>query len=108
VEEIFALIYGELARSGYQEMAGSGVVVTGGSAELPGVSEIAEQIFNAPARVGYPEGITGIGRHCQQADVRHGSRSCSLWRQSKQEKAEIPNKGCQYFSPCYVKDEKMV
>jgi len=60
VEEIFALIYGELARSGYQEMAGSGVVVTGGSAELPGVSEIAEQIFNAPARVGYPEGITGL------------------------------------------------
>ena len=34
--------------------------MTGGSAELPGVSEIAEQIFNAPARVGYPEGITGL------------------------------------------------
>jgi cell division protein FtsA len=60
VEEIFALIHGELGRSGYQGRAGSGVVVTGGSAELPGVSEIAEQIFNAPARVGYPEGITGL------------------------------------------------
>ena len=60
VEEIFALIYGELSRAGYQEMAGSGVVVTGGSAELPGISEIAEQIFNAPARVGYPEGVTGL------------------------------------------------
>ena len=60
VEEIFALIHGELERSGYQGKAGSGVVVTGGSAELPGVSEIAEQIFNAPARVGYPEGITGL------------------------------------------------
>ena len=60
VEEIFALIHGELERSGYQERAGSGVVVTGGSAELPGVSEIAEQIFNAPARVGYPEGIVGL------------------------------------------------
>ena len=60
VEEIFALIHGELARSGYQGRAGSGVVVTGGSAELPGVSEIAEQIFNAPARVGYPEGVIGL------------------------------------------------
>jgi cell division protein FtsA len=36
------------------------VVVTGGSSELPGITEMAEQIFNAPARVGYPQGITGL------------------------------------------------
>ena len=60
VEEIFTLIYQELVRSGYDELASSGVVVTGGSAELPGVSEMAEQIFNAPARVGYPEEIDGL------------------------------------------------
>ena len=60
VEEIFTLIYQELVRSGYDELASSGVVVTGGSAELPGISEMAEQIFNAPARVGYPEEIDGL------------------------------------------------
>ncbi|MFP3912538.1 MAG: cell division protein FtsA [Desulfobacteraceae bacterium] len=60
VEEIFSLIYGELLRSGCEELASSGVVITGGSAELAGVSEMAEQIFGAPARVGYPEGITGL------------------------------------------------
>jgi len=60
VEEIFTLIYQELVRSGYDELASSGVVVTGGSAELPGISEMAEQIFNAPARVGYPEEINGL------------------------------------------------
>ncbi len=60
VEEIFTLIYQELVRSGYDELAGSGVVVTGGSAELPGISEMAEQIFSAPARVGYPEEIDGL------------------------------------------------
>jgi len=60
VEEIFSLIYGELANSGYENLLGSGVVVTGGSAELPGVSELAEQIFNAPARAGYPQGIEGL------------------------------------------------
>jgi cell division protein FtsA len=60
VEEIFSLIYGELASSGYANLLGSGVVVTGGSAELPGVSELAEQIFNAPARAGFPQGIEGL------------------------------------------------
>ena len=60
VEEIFTLIYQELVHSGYDELASSGVVVTGGSAELPGISEMAEQIFSAPARVGYPEEIDGL------------------------------------------------
>ncbi len=60
VEEIFSLIYNELVRSGYDDQISSGVVVTGGSAELAGVTELAEQIFNAPARIGYPQGVTGL------------------------------------------------
>ncbi|MBW2708918.1 MAG: cell division protein FtsA [Deltaproteobacteria bacterium] len=60
VEEIFTLIHRELVQSGYEDLASSGVVVTGGSAELPGISEMAEQIFNAPSRVGYPQEINGL------------------------------------------------
>jgi len=60
VEEIFTLIHGELVRAGFQDKISSGVVVTGGSAELPGVPEITEQIFDAPARLGYPKGISGL------------------------------------------------
>ncbi len=60
VEEIFSLIYNEIANSGYESLLGSGVVVTGGCAELPGISELAEQVFNAPARTGYPQGIEGL------------------------------------------------
>ncbi|MBW2616252.1 MAG: cell division protein FtsA, partial [Deltaproteobacteria bacterium] len=60
VEEIFSLIYDEILRSGHEDTITSGVVITGGSAELLGVTEMAEQIFNAPARVGYPEGISGL------------------------------------------------
>jgi cell division protein FtsA len=60
VEEIFTLIHNELASVGYEDLLGSGVVVTGGSAELPGMSELAEQVFNAPARAGYPQGIMGL------------------------------------------------
>ena len=60
VEEIFSLIYSELVRSGHEETITSGVVVTGGSAELPGIPEMAEQIFNSPARVGFPQGMSGL------------------------------------------------
>jgi len=60
VEEILTLIQNELIRSGYDDMVNSGIVITGGSSELSGVIEIAEQIFNVPSRMGYPEGIGGL------------------------------------------------
>jgi cell division protein FtsA len=60
VEEIFSLIYQELMRSGYDELVTSGVVATGGSSLLPGVPEILEQVFNMPARIGYPSNIGGL------------------------------------------------
>ena len=60
MEEIFNLIHNELVRSGYDDMINSGVVVTGGSAELMGVAEMAEQIFNAPSRTGFPQWVSGL------------------------------------------------
>lgn len=60
LEEILGLVYGQLVRAGYQNMISSGVVVTGGSAELPGVPEMAEQVFNVPARIGFPKGVGGL------------------------------------------------
>jgi len=38
----------------------SGMVITGGTALLEGVVEIAESIFNAPVRIGRPQGIGGL------------------------------------------------
>jgi cell division protein FtsA len=60
VEEIFSLIHHEMLRSGYDELVTSGIVVTGGSSLLPGVPEIVEQVFNMPARIGYPDNIGGL------------------------------------------------
>jgi len=60
LEEIFTLIQSELIRSGYEDIVNSGVVITGGSSELAGIPEIAEQIFNAPCRIGYPQGVGGL------------------------------------------------
>ncbi len=60
VEEIFSLVNREILRSGYEDLIASGVVITGGSAILPGMPELAEQIFNLPVRRGVPRDIGGI------------------------------------------------
>jgi len=60
IEEIFSLLYLDLAKSEFNGMISSGVVVTGGSAELQGITEMAEQVFGVPARIGYPRDINGL------------------------------------------------
>ena len=60
VEEIFSILYADLERSGYSNLINAGVILTGGSSELEGITEMAEQIFDVPARVGYPGNILGL------------------------------------------------
>ena len=60
VEEIFTLVNREIIRSGYQDFIASGVVITGGTSILPGMPEMAEQIFNLPVRRGVPQDIGGL------------------------------------------------
>ncbi|OGP15756.1 MAG: cell division protein FtsA [Deltaproteobacteria bacterium RIFCSPLOWO2_02_FULL_50_16] len=60
MEEIFSLVRQEITKSGYEDLIASGVVLTGGTANLQGISELAEQIFNLPVRVGTPHGVGGL------------------------------------------------
>jgi len=55
VEELFQLIQQTLRESGYEELLSSGVVLTGGSAALPGLVELGEAMFSMPVRVGSPK-----------------------------------------------------
>ncbi len=60
VEEIMTLVNREIIKAGFEDVAASGVVLTGGSASLDGMMEMAEQVFNLPVRLGLPVGITGL------------------------------------------------
>ena len=60
MEEIFALIKREIYRAGMEHIITSGVVVTGGTALLDGVTEVAESIFGVPTRLGKPRNISGL------------------------------------------------
>ena len=60
VEEILSLVHSEMLKTGYGNLIASGVILTGGSAILEGVPELAEQVFNLPVRRGTPIGIGGL------------------------------------------------
>ncbi len=59
-EELFALVREELRRAGFEQHIAAGVVLTGGSAKMEGVIELAEEVFHAPVRLGIPQGVTGL------------------------------------------------
>ena len=55
VEEIFSLVQQVVRESGYEEVLSSGMVLTGGSAVMPGMIELGEDIFLKPVRRGIPK-----------------------------------------------------
>jgi cell division protein FtsA len=55
VEEIFSLVQQVVRESGYEEVLSSGIVITGGSAVMPGMVELGEDIFLKPVRRGVPK-----------------------------------------------------
>ena len=56
----FTLLRDEVVRAGFDRLLNAGVVLTGGGALLPGVLEIAEQVFDLPVRVARSNGLSGI------------------------------------------------
>ena len=60
---MFHLIWDEISKAGYEKSLNSGLVLTGGGAQLDGMSEIAEQIFDLPIRRGVPAGVGGLADH---------------------------------------------
>jgi cell division protein FtsA len=60
VEEIFMLVQHEIQKCGYEELLASGVVITGGSTLLSGMTEMAEEVLGVPVRRGLPRGIGGL------------------------------------------------
>jgi len=55
IEEIFSLVQQVVRESGYEEVLSSGIVLTGGSAVMPGMIELGEDIFLKPVRRGIPK-----------------------------------------------------
>jgi len=60
VEELFEMVHEEIRKSGYDGLLPAGLVLTGGTAELPGIQSLAGQILDLPTRIGSPLGLHGL------------------------------------------------
>ena len=60
VEELFSFVQQAIRESGYEELLSSGVVITGGSSQPPGLAELGEDIFLKPVRLGVPSYAGGL------------------------------------------------
>jgi len=59
-EELLLLVQAELRRSGFEDLIAAGIVLSGGSARVEGLVELAEEIFHMPVRMGIPQYVTGL------------------------------------------------
>ena len=59
-EEIFEMVKRKIEEEGLENKINAGIVITGGSAELGGLLEIADDIFAAPVRIGKPHSVGGL------------------------------------------------
>ncbi|AWP22514.1 cell division protein FtsA [Acidiferrobacter sp. SPIII_3] len=60
ITELYELIADDLRKSGFMDLLGSGIVLTGGSAKMEGMVELAEEVFHTPVRLGVPQYVGGL------------------------------------------------
>jgi cell division protein FtsA len=60
MEEILSLARGELAKAGLEDRIPCGVALSGGCSALAGIAELAEEVFEAPVRLGTPQNVGGL------------------------------------------------
>ena len=61
LDELFGMVHQEFEGENLLDRLGAGVVLTGGTAALHGIVELAAQVFASPVRIGVPaEGLSGL------------------------------------------------
>jgi cell division protein FtsA len=58
--EVASFVKAEIVRLGCEDLLASGAVLTGGTTQLPGMTELGEEILGIPVRRGVPKGVGGL------------------------------------------------
>jgi cell division protein FtsA len=92
-EEICHLVWDEIHRAGYEKSLNSGIVLTGGAANLEGMAEIAEQIFDLPVRRGSPAGTGSLADHIGNASFATAVGLVLLAKRQRAQEAGAASRG---------------
>ncbi len=69
MRELFTLVDNELRTAGFKTKIKAGIVLTGGGSLLRGVTELAEEVFGLPARIGVPQELgTGLSNEIESPE----------------------------------------
>ena len=107
VMEIFNLVQKEIIRSGCDEILTSGLVLTGGTANLRGIEQVAQQVFNLPVRVGASPIVKGLSDLVNSPEYAtavglaihgHSTAGISRWRHKGKPLAGTLRKVGNWFS----------
>lgn len=92
--EIAKLVYRDLEKVGLEKEIRSGVVVVGGGAEMDGIVEMVEQVFDHQARKGVPRGFGGLADTVSSPEYA-AAAGLLLWglRNQSKVKARQPRRG---------------
>ncbi len=92
-DELFTLVQSELRRSGLEDLLAAGIVLTGGTAKMEGVVDLAEEIFHMPVRLGMPQNIQGLADIVNNPIYSTGVGLLLYGLQQQQENRNVPKKG---------------
>lgn len=67
--QLFELVYLALEEAGLRRLPPAGLVLTGGASRLPGLTALARQLFQAPARLGTPSPLPGLPADLQGPEL---------------------------------------
>ena len=88
-EELFFLVSEQLKRAGMADRLGAGIVLTGGSAKMKGVVELAEEVFGVPVRLGISQGVVGPSEIVHNPIYATGLGLLLYGLQQQQERQEL-------------------
>lgn len=79
LREIAALVQAEIIKSGYEGKLLAGIVLTGGTALVPGVEQIFSRVTGTESKVGYPEHLEPNGRADLVGDPAYATAVGLVW-----------------------------
>ena len=75
VEEILEEVRARLDASGFEYLPSQRIVLTGGSAQIPGLETVASHILGRQCRIGKPLRVQGLPQSATGHGLRHGGRA---------------------------------
>lgn len=79
LKELSALIQAEIVRSGYEHKLLGGIVLTGGTASVPGIERIFQRVTGMDVRIGYPDQLERNPRADLVGDPAYATALGLVW-----------------------------